>query len=251
MRFDSTLRGSASTTRTPKRGSSPGRPSSLVKLVTFYLLTAFITLAGSLIAAELFCRVLYSPPYEFSLCGGGACFDARWGLYSCPGYEGCTAKKAILSKKEGAEYVETLNSFGCRGPEPVLPKPEGMFRVVFLGDSYVRAESVLLLETIAYQFTEKMGVSLPGMDIDAYNVGFSGFCTYQQTEWFLHSGKRMDPDLVFLVFTHNDITAYKQHMFSRVSSDHYYLPKGVEDMRKLAGLYLMQPFDWTLSILRT
>ena len=218
---------------------------SLVKSAIFWLLTALFALAGSLVSAELFCRVFYSPPYRFSLCGGGDCFDARWGLHSCPGYRGCTATKAILSKQVDAEYIETLNSFGCRGSEPVLPKPAGTSRVLFLGDSYVKAGGVLLQETLAYQFTRQMGDSPPRSftDIDVYNAGFSGFCTYQQTEWFLHSGKRMDPDLVFLVFTHNDITGYKLHMFSRVSSDHYYLPKGVEDMRKHAGFYFMKPFD--------
>ena len=225
------------------RQTEAGRSS--VKAGVFRVLTVLLALAGSFAFAEVFCRVLYTPPYRFSLCGGSYCFDERWGLHSCPDYVGCATTKAILSNKEDAEYVETLNSFGCRGGEPVLPKPADTFRVLFLGDSYVKAGSVLLDETLASQFARQSGIVPPEgfREIDTYDAGFSGFCTYQQTEWFLNSGKRIDPDLVFLVFTHNDVTAYKQHMSSRVSTNHYYLPKGVVDMRKYAGIYLMEPFD--------
>lgn len=92
------------------------------------------------------------------------------------------------------------NSRGWRDVEHELEKPEGVYRIVVLGDSFMEAHSVELDEMLARQIDRAVD------EVEVINLGVGGFGTLQQLRAFETEGQRYQPDLVLLgLFLGNDI----------------------------------------------
>jgi hypothetical protein len=101
----------------------------------------------------------------------------------------------------GFEYAVQHNSRGLRGPERALAKPEGVQRVLVLGDSLAWGWGV----DDGQGFVDLVDEAL-GPQVELINGGVPGFSTDQQL-WFLESeGLAYEPDLVLLCFVLNDVT---------------------------------------------
>jgi hypothetical protein len=111
---------------------------------------------------------------------------------------------------EGEGFVE-VNSTGFRDREHPKKKPEGVYRIAFLGDSYTEAMQVGFDETywnVAARALEDCD-ALSGRKPVPMNFGLSGIGTAQQYEILRHFVADQDPDLVVLAFVSNDI--YNNH----------------------------------------
>lgn len=156
------------------------------------ILVGFLT--GGIVA-EITLRVAgYSYPEFYRL-------DAVRGVSLLPGAEG-------WYRREGEAYVR-INSDGLRDQEHPLAKPEGIFRIAILGDSYCEALSVSPAET----FWSIMGRKLQECDafknkrVEVINFGVSGYGTAQELLTLREQVWKYSPDLVLLaVTTNNDIT---------------------------------------------
>ncbi len=121
--------------------------------------------------------------------------DARLGWALRPG-------AAALYTAEGRAYVR-INANGQRDVEHALDKPDGVYRIAVIGDSYSEAMQVerdqafwalLLARLSACGFAK-------GRTIEALNFGVAGYGTAQEYIVLQTEAMRYQPDLVLLQFT--------------------------------------------------
>ncbi|MDQ2693571.1 MAG: hypothetical protein M3Y68_16155 [Chloroflexota bacterium] len=98
----------------------------------------------------------------------------------------------------------TYNSQGWRDIEHAVEKPDGVFRILVLGDSFMEANSVELEKTFHRQ-VEKLARETASQ-VEVINLGVSGYGTLQEYLAFQHMGQLYEPDLVILgFFDGNDV----------------------------------------------
>jgi hypothetical protein len=96
-----------------------------------------------------------------------------------------------------------FNSFGLRGPEPALPKPAGLYRVLCLGDEATLAAHLNEDETFAgrLQGAWQQG----GTAVEVLNGGVPESCPLLAYLWYRHELLGLEPDLVILSFDMTDV----------------------------------------------
>jgi hypothetical protein len=108
---------------------------------------------------------------------------------------------------EGHAYVR-INSAGLRDREHSIKKPDGVYRVAVLGDSYAEALQVDVKDTfwsLLERHVEQCAFR-PGKRIEVINFGVSGYGTAQEYLQLESTAIHYRPDLVLLMFTHgNDV----------------------------------------------
>ena len=108
---------------------------------------------------------------------------------------------------EGGAYVE-INGDGQRDILHERIKPDGVFRVAILGDSYAEAMQVEIEQTFWRILSAKLGdcERLHDKIVEVINFGVSGFGTAQELQAYRYKARDYDPDLVLLAFlTGNDV----------------------------------------------
>jgi lysophospholipase L1-like esterase len=96
----------------------------------------------------------------------------------------------------------THNSKGLRDEEYPYQKPEGTYRILVLGDSYTYGGSVQQYEAfpeILESLFKRHG------SFEVINAGVIGYGITQETLYYETEGYKYEPDLVMLVFFHNDL----------------------------------------------
>lgn len=92
-----------------------------------------------------------------------------------------------------------INRQGLRDVERDYAKPEGVFRILVLGDSFVEAMHVPLAATFARLLEQQLNV-LGAARIEVVSAGVSGYGTASELLYLQREGKRYQPDLVLLAF---------------------------------------------------
>ncbi|MEE2751787.1 MAG: SGNH/GDSL hydrolase family protein [Myxococcota bacterium] len=168
------------------------------------VLLAIITLASSLLFAEVGFRVLGPQGGEFVL-------DATLGFFDPSLYlrdETLISRPAPNADVEiqAIEYTTRVqtNSLGIRGSE-IQRKSEDELRVLAIGDSFTLATQVQQEET----FTELLEPLLRerlGRRVTVYNAGVDGYGTQQAIGWMDRLLQKVEPDAILLTFyTGNDL----------------------------------------------
>jgi hypothetical protein len=108
---------------------------------------------------------------------------------------------------EGRGFVR-VNAAGMRDRDHPLDKPERVYRIAVLGDSYAEARQVAADESFWALLPgrlERCGFQ-PGRRVEVLNFGVSGYGTAQQYLLLESTALRYRPDLVLLQFTNgNDV----------------------------------------------
>jgi hypothetical protein len=122
-------------------------------------------------------------------------YHPDYGFFHRPGARGW------IKTPEYTSYVQ-INSRGLRDREITLPKPNGTYRLLVLGDSFVEGAQVALDETLPKQLERQLGGGQGGQGrpLDAINAGNAGFGTAQEMLFLEHEGPVYQPNLVVLVF---------------------------------------------------
>lgn len=109
-------------------------------------------------------------------------------------------------KRVHPEYVsvETVNSWGFRTPEIPIAKPDGMKRILLVGDSHTEGYTVSDDETCARLIEQNLAGTLP---VQVISLGVGGFSTDQEFLSYVHYGRRLQPDVVLLLFCVNDLAS--------------------------------------------
>lgn len=117
-------------------------------------------------------------------------------------------KTQTLSQEHFGEIVTAhINSLGLRGPEIELNKPEGVTRILVLGDSYTYGVFVNDHETYCAVFQELLRKE--GHKVEVINAGYAdGWGPQEHYAWLMNRGLKFDPDIiVYGFFIGNDIGA--------------------------------------------
>lgn len=98
-----------------------------------------------------------------------------------------------------------LNSYDCRDHEWVSPKPSGVKRIAFLGDSFTYGWGV---ENVADRFTDRLQAQFDAVSpgkVEVMNVAKPGWGTGDHVQKLPDILERFSPDEVVLCYVLNDI----------------------------------------------
>ena len=101
---------------------------------------------------------------------------------------------------------QTSNSLGFLDREPVVPKPDGVFRVLVTGDSFVEAAQVHPAEKMHVLLEARLRDALDTDMVDTVALGHGGTGQSNQLAWYDRYGADIDADLVILMFYFNDFS---------------------------------------------
>jgi lysophospholipase L1-like esterase len=107
--------------------------------------------------------------------------------------------------KPDLAHSVSINSLGFRGPEISAAKPEGTYRVLCLGDSYVFGDYVDDDETFPAALERNLRKTHPDRSIEVVNAGVNGYTITDETAFALEKGLSLDPDALVVVFVLNDL----------------------------------------------
>lgn len=132
-----------------------------------------------------------------------------------------------------------VNSLGFFGPEPVVPKPRGVLRIVYLGDSCSQQGYPNAWPELA---TRALGSRAAG-PVDEVNLAMSGYSSHQGRALAEQQLARLEPDLVAVYFGWND------HWLAWGATDeHKRIDPDYEELRReLRLLQLLQQIATSLG----
>jgi len=168
-----------------------------------------VSLCLSLIVAELVLRAIIPPdprrPFEFRIphpvLGWALKPDASY-LYEMP---------------EGTMSV-TYSTQGWRDLEHAVKKPDGVFRILVLGDSFMEANSVELNDAFHRRVEELARAA--GSNTEVINMGVAGYGTLQEYLVYRDIGQLYEPDLVLLGFyLGNDLANNSPELASSLTAE--------------------------------
>ncbi len=116
-------------------------------------------------------------------------------------------------------HEATFNSAGMRDHEHAIAKPDGVFRVVLLGDSFIEALQVPF-EASLPSLLERQLAQATGRRVEVISAGVSGWGTDDALRWLGEYGLRYRPDLVLVAMTlHNDFSDNLRQEWHRLDGD--------------------------------
>jgi hypothetical protein len=155
------------------------------------------TVIITLVCLEIGARWL-PPPYQNATNPGIVCSEQL-------GWRGRSNYEATLVT-DGYQHPVRFNERGMHDREHPQLKPEGTYRILMLGDSFVQAAQVAETET-ARQILEDLLNSRPaGRRYEVINAGIPSWGAGQELIYYRQEGRSYQPDLVLLViYIGNDI----------------------------------------------
>ena len=108
---------------------------------------------------------------------------------------------------KGAEVVS--NNAGMRSRRPYVEKPEGVYRVVCLGDSYVMGAAGPEEDRWGDQIEEilrELAVRVDGREVEVYSLGLGSWTALNEASYLTRRLSAYDPDLVLVMMASNDIS---------------------------------------------
>jgi hypothetical protein len=97
-------------------------------------------------------------------------------------------------------HTAIFNSFGMRDPEPSVPKPEGIFRILLIGDSVTFGQGVAQEDIFPSRLRER----LRSMGVDVGAAAVPGWNTLEEERFLNLHVNCLAPDLVLLMYVAND-----------------------------------------------
>jgi hypothetical protein len=102
-----------------------------------------------------------------------------------------------------------ISSQGLRDDEVTIPKPQGTFRILVLGDSVAYGMAVSRNKTFPNRLEsllrEKLGT------VDVINFGVPGYTPYNELQYYLTKGREFGADIVIVAFCMNDVVDPRLH----------------------------------------
>jgi hypothetical protein len=98
-----------------------------------------------------------------------------------------------------------LNNFGLHAPIYSLEKPDHVFRLLLIGDSFPQGMQVNLEETFPYLLQQELG-QIDGKQVEVINLSIDAFGTDRELLLYAYLGWQFQPDMVLLaLYPGNDI----------------------------------------------
>jgi lysophospholipase L1-like esterase len=119
----------------------------------------------------------------------------------------CTEQNFMWSPNVGDEYNYTVrfNNFGLHAPDYSLQKPEGVFRIVIVGDSFPQGVQVPLEQGFPWLLAQALSRDT-GKQIEIINLSVDAYGTDRELLLYTLLGWQFQPDLVLLsMYPGNDV----------------------------------------------
>ncbi|MSR58607.1 MAG: SGNH/GDSL hydrolase family protein [Planctomycetaceae bacterium] len=97
-----------------------------------------------------------------------------------------------------------INALGLRGPEPVVPKPPDVYRVLCLGDEITLAPQTPESETFCARLQAELAAP-DGRRVEVINAGIPDYCPLLSYLQLKHQLLSLAPDLVIVNFEMGDV----------------------------------------------
>jgi lysophospholipase L1-like esterase len=101
-----------------------------------------------------------------------------------------------------------INSHGFRDREYSLTPPDGVFRIIVLGDSITFGNHMPASAT----FTEQLEARLADRNVEVLNFGVGGYDTLNEAALLEEQGVDFEPDLVIIGYCINDVGVYSTNL---------------------------------------
>ena len=144
-------------------------------------------------------------------CDSDACDPSKLTIPSWSVYQELKPlSQAVVECRDTDTKVELhTNSFGLRGPEPVVPKPGNVCRIIVVGDETIFAPETndedhfcTILRDLLQQTTSQK--------VEVINAGVPGHCPLTEFVLFKQRLVTLQPDLVILHFDWSDVADDRQ-----------------------------------------
>lgn len=99
---------------------------------------------------------------------------------------------------------QKANSLGFLDYERVKEKPDDLYRILVIGDSYVEAAQVAIEEKFHVILEKKLNEWSVKRPYEVMALGYSGCGTSNELSFYEEIGIHFDPDLVIILFVSND-----------------------------------------------
>ena len=113
-------------------------------------------------------------------------------------------KISVKHPDTGEVFATQTNSFGLRGPEPVIPKPPEIVRVLVLGDETMLGLEVSDEETFAARLQVQLSAAWR-RPVEVINAAVPGDCPLIAALRLKHELSALRPDLVICHFDMSDV----------------------------------------------
>ncbi len=104
-----------------------------------------------------------------------------------------------------------ISSQGLYDDEVSIPKPEGTYRILVLGDSVSFGPKVSRDKNfpnhLEYLLRKQFRLA------EVINSGVSGYTAYNELQYYLTKGREFEPDIVIVAFCMNDVVNPRRHWF--------------------------------------
>lgn len=128
------------------------------------------------------------------------------------------AQSVHVTRNDMPIQIKT-NSLGLRDNEHGYQKPDDVYRVLVLGDSFAEAKDVKLEESFPYLVEQCLNRQLDD-PIEVINAGVSGYGTGEEYLFYTYEGIKYNPNLVLLVvYIGNDFTDLDRTEGQRLVTD--------------------------------
>ncbi len=161
------------------------RKSHIIIIVLGLLVITLFLMEGvyRLLARSSFPPLEYMVPFDINR------FDSQFGWSLIPGSH-------AVSNRTGVPVRYQINSHGFRGREYNQHKPDGVFRIVVIGDSNTFGDGV----EERYHFLTLLEKYYKNVEV--LNLGVSGFGIDQELLFLKKKGIKFEPDLVMAYVAH-------------------------------------------------
>jgi len=150
--------------------------------------------------------------------------DARFGWFHAPGAEGY-----YFNPPGEYHAYARVNSAGLIDQDYTLKKPEGVYRILVLGDSF--AEGLRVPMDAAFHSILEEKLKAMGKRVEVINGGVAGWGADQELLFYREIGRNYEPDMVLLAFfpgndIMNNAIALESKNFGQVRKPYFLLEDG-------------------------
>lgn len=170
-----------------------------LRVLAINLLLAAASLAVIFGGGEILLRVTGLAPSRALRSASFPTFERIPGIYE-PGQEFVNRVRRDLPSEI------RINRLGFRGRELSEERLPSSLRILALGDSYTFGDHVDTAEAWPSRLERVLAELQPGMAVEVVNGGVNGFGILDETALWRKAGRRLDPDLVIVAFSPNDIS---------------------------------------------
>ena len=147
-----------------------------------------------------------------------------------------------IRHEQGVEV--RINSLGLRGAEPVLPKPDGVRRILTTGDSSVFGFGVREEAVFSAVAAEQLGE-----EVEAINASIPGYSSYQSINLLRLRALKTDPVLIVIgnIWSDNNFDSFVDRDLLATTTGYERSPTA-RLQRILSGSAVYRVADWKLRV---